>query len=183
MEESVDIKRKNQVLLNELNAVSPDNSMHIKLSSDTKTTPIMDKYYFSDKKYLIIDRAFHVGKNWTSVSLVIMRAQDLLIGNVNGRMTMTDLKKFVGTSVGEYLLDAYKISDRRYDLIKELLIASSYINNAGDAVPFEKPVRLGGQTYANQTGYGSEYNGDDLVYQGTLYGETTGFCIIGVLSD
>ena len=49
------------------------------------------------------------------------------------------------------------------------------------AIAFDLPIRLRGQTYANQTGFGSEYNGDELVYQGTLYGETTDFYIIGLI--
>lgn len=53
----------------------------------------------------------------------------------------------------------------------------------GKVVPFEKPCILGGQTNRNRIGYGWEYNGSDLVYEGTLYGETTKFLIIGVIIE
>lgn len=45
------------------------------------------------------------------------------------------------------------------------------------------PCHLGGQTFMNQTGYGSENEGDMLVHEGTLYGEVTDFQIIGVIVE
>lgn len=47
----------------------------------------------------------------------------------------------------------------------------------------ESSCHLGGQTFMNQTGYGSEYEGDMLVHEGTLYGEVTDFQIIGVIVE
>lgn len=51
----------------------------------------------------------------------------------------------------------------------------------GAQLAFEYPCLLGGQTFDNQTGFGSEFYGNELISEGTLYGETTDFIIIGVI--
>ena len=48
-------------------------------------------------------------------------------------------------------------------------------------IKFEKPYLLRAQNSNNRTGYGNEYYGYDLVYQGTLYGETTNYAFVGVI--
>jgi hypothetical protein len=92
---------------------------------------------------------------------------------------MTDLKKSAGPLIP---FNYYPESSRMYTLAKAMSIAGEKISDSEKIIPFEQPIRLGGQTYANQTGFGSEYNGDSLVTQGTLYGETTSFCIIGIIA-
>ena len=52
-----------------------------------------------------------------------------------------------------------------------------------DEIIFETPFLLRAQNSSNRTGYGNEYNGYDLVYEGTLYGETTKYAFIGVIIE
>lgn len=49
-----------------------------------------------------------------------------------------------------------------------------------DIIIFDMPYWFRAQNSKNRQGYGSEYNGYDLVWQGTLYGETTNYCISGI---
>ncbi len=177
------IEENTRAYLNAVFSVNQENAMHVRLYADTKTTPIMDDFYSSEKQFLVFDRAFFRGRDLTRLSLVVskMSARDVAV--LNSGLTMTDLKKTVGIGISDYTINYYKETGRLYPLIKELIRVTSLISEDDGAIPFETPIRLGGQTYANQTGFGSEYNGDIQVYQGTLYGETTGFCIIGVLTS
>lgn len=167
-------------LLNEINDVNEQNSMRVRLYEDTRTTPIMDEFYNSDKRFLVFEGIFSVGKDWTRVSLVVAKGRRN-VNLIDSKLTMTDLKKHSGTIVGERFLNGYPETSRFYSLAEEMLKAAPKLENELK-VPFETPIRLGGQTYANQTGYGSTYEGTYQVTQGTLYGETTGFYIIGIIA-
>lgn len=88
--------------------------------------------------------------------------------------------------VGDITMSQYK-SQKGYELNALLKYArkqiQEYINANGDSpaeILFTKPYLIRGQKSSNRTGYGSEYNGHTLVKQGTLYGETTNYAIVGV---
>lgn len=49
-----------------------------------------------------------------------------------------------------------------------------------DTVIFSKPYLLRAQNSSNRMGYGNVYYQDVLMYEGTLYGETTDYCIVGI---
>lgn len=160
--------------------VNTDNSMYAFLDARTKTTPIMDKFYYSKKKFLVF-RKFGITSNWKSLSLVVMRSPYQVI-KTKDILTMTGLKE----SSPEHI---YPVTYLRRllllpNLFKEL---SRYFRKGrlkmGARIPFTMPCHLGGQTFMNQTGYGSEYEGDMLVHEGTLYGEVTDFQIIGVIVE
>ena len=78
-----------------------------------------------------------------------------------------------------FMLSFIKISA----LYESYLLAKflCYFRDRGSSL--ESSCHLGGQTFMNQTGYGSEYEGDMLVHEGTLYGEVTDFQIIGVIVE
>lgn len=96
---------------------------------------------------------------------------------------MTDLKKNIRAFISETSRSYLQTGSRLYPLYRELVAASKKDVNKGDIVPFERPCLIGGQTFSDQTGFGSEYYGGDLVYQGKEYGETTKFLMIGVIID
>ena len=52
-------------------------------------------------------------------------------------------------------------------------------NITNQFLPFTKPIMIGAQTSKNRKGYGNQYCGEKLVYEGTKYGETTNFLIVG----
>ena len=99
-------------------------------------------------------------------------------------LTMTDLKKSCSTSITESSIARFKNSDktRVFPLLVDLfnLHLDDYASDDRNRIPLKMPILLGGQISSNQTGYGWEYYGEELTYQGTAYGETTKFLIIGI---
>ena len=133
----------------------------------------MDDFDNSDKKYLIFDRFILIHTKLHKMvwaSLVVTRSLYLNFEEDDG-LTMTDLKKKHGT-IGYYNTPFWP--RRLSSLCKALIKAANKMTDTEKIVAFDFPIRLGGQTYANQTGYGSEYSGAELVYQGTL---TIIFCL------
>ena len=170
--------------LNAIYQISNDNSMKVKLYDDTETTPIMDHFFHSDKMFLIFENLYFVdtpssnNRYGTRISLVVRKSKTGFRSKNDG-LTMTDLKK----SYGLYVRDYGGRHDRKTSLINEILSAVSKPSTEEGIYAFETPVRLGGQIYADQTGFGSEYYGKDLIVQGKLYGETTSFYIIGFIME
>ena len=172
--------QKTNLVLNDFAHLTEESEMRVRLHSDTRTTPIMDDFYFSKKDFLIFERIFQVNTGtrmgWLDVSLIVRRGTPE-VSVIDDGLTMTDLKKISGAVLSR---NYFPKQSRQYSLIEEMLNAANKISDMQRIVPFEHAVRLGGQTYKNQTGYGSEYRGETLVVQGTLYGETTGFYVIGI---
>ena len=46
-------------------------------------------------------------------------------------------------------------------------------------VVFPIPVQFNAQNSSNRSGYGNRYCGEELIYEGTLYGETTDYMFVG----
>ena len=81
--------------------------------------------------------------------------------------TMTQLKR--------------KQAKRLFDCIKrEFADKDIGEDDIGNMIYLEEPIMLRAQTSGNRTGYGSIYNGEKLIHEGTLYGETTSYIIKGV---
>lgn len=185
------IDESTQELLKSVFSVNADNSIRVELRSDTKTTPIMDEFFYSDKTFLIFENIFRmqhrvkgVGYIYTYFSLIVTGNRDNVNYDYNG-LTMTDLKKLYGLYIDGNSAKGRDKRSREYPLRRELSSVCKKIKNGDNSniIPFDKPCLIGGQTYRNQSGFGSEYCGDELVYQGTLYGETSKFMIIGVLVE
>lgn len=168
-----------QNYLQSINLLSDDNSTRVRLSMQTRTTPIIDSFYTSDKKFLVFDKAFILFNGWKDISIVIAKAMAGINYKDNG-MTMTDLKKCYGKYIRESSLENRSGDNRLYPLYEELIKISATPLKSGDVIPFSIPCMLRGQTYVDQTGFGSEYYGAKLVHKGKEYGETTKFFIIGV---
>jgi hypothetical protein len=121
-----------------------------------------------------------VGKKWSKVSLVVTKSTSNIKFTDSG-LTMTGLKKYANMYISDSFLNSCSESARIYPLAKEIIIASSKTCDKNYNIPFENVLRLRGQIYLNQTGYGSTYEGVHQVSQGTLYGETTSFYLIGII--
>lgn len=172
-----------QRLLNSIYEVNENNSIYVQLDAGTRTTPIMDNFYYSDKKFLVFENAFYLSDCRSRVSLVITKGCNNVNYKYNG-LTMTDLKKAVKSYIGRNTLKYLKKESRIYPLYQELTSVAKKIqkDETTNVMAFQTPCMIGGQTYTNQSGYGSEYCGEDMIYQGTLYGETSKFLIIGVIT-
>ena len=173
---------KNRKFLVSPKSISEETSMHVRLYSDTRTTPIMDEFYYSDKEYLIFDNIFYVRTDpsafWRGISLIVCGRLRYEITTIDDGLTMTDLKKVSASHIYE---GVFKDSKRLYSLEREILNATPKLTKARKIIVFGRPICLGGQIFENQTGFGSEYDGPYLVHQGTLYGEITSFYIIGMV--
>lgn len=107
----------------------------------------------------------------------------------NSALTMTDLKKEISARGyfnrlrihADYWSESKRLG-ALHGQLRGLLRKAEALAIQGDeqvAIPFETACRIGGQTFEDQTGFGWEYNGPYLVYEGKQYGETTSFYIIG----
>lgn len=162
--------------------ISRDKSTRVKLYSDTATTPIIDSFYSSDKEFLIFENAFSSWQPQTyRFSLVVVKNQPY-INSRSSNLTMTDLKKSVGTILGDYIYSVYKETSRMFPLIDEMMKVSKQALKEGSFAPFSMPCVLKGQTFRDQTGYGKEFHGDALVYEKN-YGDASSFLIIGVFIE
>ncbi len=89
----------------------------------------------------------------------------------HGDITMTDFKKGYTSSLMKYVTEEINNYKKSNKIESKQFIA------------FSSPYLLRAQNSSNRTGYGSEYNGYDLVYQGTLYGETTKYAFVGIIVE
>lgn len=179
---TIEKREATSILLQSISQVSQENSICKVLTHSTKTTPIMDKFYESDNLFLIFKEAFRVSFScYKSVSLVITKSKYGVLHHNSG-LTMTDLKQKTGAIISERALSYLPKESRLLPLYQEIIKIDETNLISGNKVPFDIPCLLGGQTFRNQSGFGSEYNGDTLVYS-KEYGETTKFLIIGVIVD
>lgn len=182
--------KNTQAFLDTIYDINVINSMHETLHSNTKTVPIIDRFYNSRiYNYLILPRFYYPRLYETSCSLdLVIRKIDRKIKYKTSAITISYLKQ----EYRKYIRDGDFLTryegEKGYPLIKAILdIPQEDITRditdpkTNRAIPFKTPIKFNAQTSQNRTGYGSEYNNGELVYQGTLYGETTQFAIIGVI--
>lgn len=168
---------------------SSEQKVYKVLSSWTKTTKVMDSFYHSENKFLILYGVyqFEIWKpsyTWVDVSLIISKSVDCPKVE-ESCPTLTEIKRISSlkrriNANGRVLAH---VPERMMPLTSEVL---STINNEGTiengkTITFKVPFKIGGQTYDDQTGYGSYYEGDDCIYEGTYYGQTTSFYVVGII--
>lgn len=163
-------------------SINEENSITEKLDRYTRTTPIMNRFALSEKEFLIIPRAYSIGAAWHHVSLIVKKARGNLSYIDNG-LVMTDLKQDVGAILYPGCLSMMSKKSRRYPLYSQLIKLGEFPLNKGNVMPFLIPCRLGGQTYANQTIVGWKFQNGEVIREGTPYGETTTFLIVGILVE
>ena len=150
--------------------------LKVSVFNDTKSVPLMDKFegINNDKPYdrLIIQHALIISDNeykFQSLDLVIERSRST---NFEGDITFTQFKKGETHGLVEYI---------KRQVNKEII---EKYKASGEMFKFEKPYLFRAQNSGNRTGYGWEWDWTDrydpIVYEGTLYGETTNYIISGV---
>lgn len=163
--------------------------LHIKLFDTSRTLNLMDEFDgIGEKNKIIYDRLVIYNENLLgyisehkafNYALIIERGKS---ENSVGNITMTDFK-------GGYLnpfIYIPKSEDPKKITLKEYIeneVTESIYNkyaDSGNAYLFSVPYRLKAQNSRNRSGYGNIYNGDLLVYEGTKYGETSNYLIVGV---
>lgn len=166
-------------ILNAIHTMKPDDIYYASLMPETKTVQLLTKFVDSKKPFLILISRVRIGLY--AGDLIIVKSQ----GHVKSRstgMTMTDIKK-AGTFT-PYTINNYADPDSTHRLTA-LCCQLKYLMDkgiqSGKTYHFNIPVALGGQTESNRTGYGNNFSiFDDDFVQGTLYGETTPFLVVGV---
>lgn len=179
---TLEMAEESSKLTKMVSKVNKDNSTVVHLYSSTRTTPIIDNFAFSDKDFLVFRHLFRLSPSWKYVSLIVVKNRTGINYTYSG-LTMTDLKKAAGTHVSKNLVEQFPKSDRLYPLYLELARISEKVAMTSGPIRFDTPCMLGGQTFREQTGFGWEYCGEEVVRYGREYGETTKFMIIGVWVD
>lgn len=149
------------------NSPIENRTLKVYVNDQSKTIKLFDQFdeltpegYYHYSRMLIRESAYY---NGCFFDLIVERLGDReSVGNI----TMTEFKK-------DERGNLYKYVDQ------ELKKHGNY--TVGDTIYFSKPFLLRAQNSRNRSGYGSMYNGDTLVYEGTLYGETTKYGFVGAI--
>ena len=137
---------------------------------DTRTVRLMDKFEGAEDdtiyKRIVLENSFYI--DGAICHLVIERANKK---EYIGDITFTDFKKGYTGKLRDHIE-----SELTPDVIKKY-------SGKNEIFYFSKPFRLRAQNSANRTGYGTEwdwsYGIGTIVYEGTLYGETTDYVFSG----
>lgn len=166
--EKIETAKKDLTKLAEFeNSPIEERTLRKKLYPDTTTVDIFDDFEeltsegFQKYKRLIFDKGFYFsGKSWRFI------VERLHTDDYVGDTTMT---KFKTGNAG-----------RLYQYAREELMKNADGLKDVKEIVFSKPYHLRAQNSSNRTGYGSIYEGDYLVHEGTEYGETTDYAFVGL---
>ena len=150
---------------------------------DSRTVKIMDEFESKDdnlkKKYSSLELCdifcIKYRKRVYWISLIIQRKpkeQQCIQSSLN----FTNLKNKLLERV--FTLD----DEGSCKIVSEIFkgIRENWQCEANDiGVVFPIPVQFNAQNSSNRSGYGNRYCGEELVYEGTLYGETTDYMFVG----
>lgn len=166
-------RRKNALINYENNKSIEDRTLRKYIGRDTKTVSLMDQFESLTEegfqKYVrIIDTGVYTYSKDKGFQFIIERLNGR---EYSGDISMTDYKNFRNAN----LYAKAKNQIKRY-------LNSNEVNPEGNIeIMFDKPYRLRAQNSNNRSGYGSIYDGSDLIRQGTLYGETTSYAVVGIV--
>lgn len=168
---------------------------------DKGSVKILDEYIKSKKQYFFIDTCFdiiHLDKIYR-INFIISNKIPIDKTIISTNITMTEFKKLYGyeycdceTLINyrkklslENRCSAPKLSVPVLDFL-ELFYTHFQKNLEGqksenDIIFFDNPISINAQSSSNRTGYGNEYYYNTLIYEGTKYGETSQFPIIGYI--
>ena len=171
------INENTENLLKRISEVKDGNSYIASIYKDTKTVSMIDQYLASKKEFLVFKDYFYFDGKWLSPVVVYTNKR---IRYYTSDLTMTNFR-MMDCSFRKNLGIKWFCNEeqREYTLIKCLFDLE--FESDKKALSFDYPCQFNAQSSSNRTGYGNEYNGEDLVSEGTKYGETTRFFIIGVL--
>lgn len=177
-ERAIEKKTKKLDEINEYNlcqkslSANSDNSYYVKLKSTTATTPIFTEFCANDYEFLILDASMPI-LNYFTYSYIIIKGGYTITEWEDDIPPVSELKSVQGqrlSSINFPRMQSLKTQ------IEQAMNEQEEIKD-GLIVPLKKSCPIGAQTQSNQQGYGyAEY-----FEQGTLYGEMTGFYVIGII--
>ncbi|MBU5471723.1 hypothetical protein KQI85_15410 [Falcatimonas sp. MSJ-15] len=166
---------------------------------DVSTIKVLDKYIQSKEQYFLITDDFNIlcGDKIYNIYFVISNKIPVDKKIVKTNVTMTEFKKIYNShfNSSERISD-YKNTLSETDRTKvpkcsmpvfdflEMFFEhfekhNEEIHSEDDIIFFDNPISINAQSSNNRTGYGNEYYYDTLIYEGTKYGETSEFPIVG----
>lgn len=170
---------------------------------DVSTVKVLDRYIKSNEQYFLITDEFNLrfkGKIYT-INFVISNKIEVGKEIIPTNITMTDFKKIYMKYVNDYdKISGYKnyVSDQKRKAVPKISMPvfdflemffkhfennlNKQSNKSEDIILFNNPISINAQSSNNRTGYGNEYYYDTLIYEGTKYGETSEFPIVGYTS-
>ena len=190
-----------QKLQDEIRNIQENQIYHAELNKQTNTVALFDAFYKQAKPYLKLGftefeykkekrgllGSFYDYINYSSrVSLILIKSWNAIRRNYR-TLTPTILKKYCDALL-THIPDNYDLR-RLFEEINSIpkqefeTITKTTGNFERKYYPLSKPISLGAQINKNLEGFGNEYCGNQLVYEGTKYGETTEFLIVGVCVD
>jgi len=173
-----------------------------KASINGSTVKILDEYIKSQKQYFYITTNFSIihDNKVFDIHFVISNKIPIDKKIVSTNITMTEFKQlFKDDFCNCYKILNYtnrlkelnrcstpKLSVAVYDFL-ELFYTHFKIHydksKNNKLILFDNPISINAQSSSNRTGYGNEYYYDTLIYEGTKYGETSEFPIVGYISE
>lgn len=163
---------------------------------DGSTIKILDKYMHSKKQYFLIKDELNIKYNnhIYSINFIISNKIRLEKTIVQTNITMTEFKKIYNTYINDYerllnfqntlsSLDRTSVPKLSVPVFDFLNIFYSHfkrhINSTAKIIFFDNPISINAQSSVNRTGYGNTYCYNTLIYEGTKYGETNSFPLVG----
>lgn len=168
------LSQEKKILLEKLSALEmkplSERSLYKTIYESTRTMKIFDEFEtltaegFQKYKRLIITNNGY-GPICKYQLIVERREGRETVGDI----TITDFKQgYHNTKLYDYIVAQIN----KYAEVNRLV--------PGIDILFDTPYALRAQNKSNRTGYGSIYHGEDLVHEGTKYGETTAYAFVGV---
>lgn len=171
-----------------------------KASIEGSTVKILDEYIKSQKQYFYITTNFNIIHENKVFDIHFIISNKIPIDKkiVSTNITMTEFKQlFKDDFCNCYKTLNYKnrleelnrcstpkLSVAVFDFLK--LFYSHFKEHYNQSknnnlILFDNPISVNAQSSSNRTGYGNEYCYDTLIYEGTKYGETSEFPIVGYI--
>lgn len=172
--------------------------------TETSTIKILDKYIESKEQYFLISDDFNIDYQNKIYDIKFVISNKIEFGKsiIRTNITMTDFKKIYNSMFNDYekivhYKNNIKDNDRTnipkftvpvLDFIElffenfETHIDSINTSSEDEIIFFDNPISINAQSSKNRTGYGNEYYYDTLIYEGTKYGETSQFPIVGYMA-
>ena len=169
---------RNQEMCKKALSMDIKNSYRKIIKRNTSTTPIITEFCKSDKEFFVLDVGMRL-PGYKNFSYIIIKNNKIISEAQENVPTMSEIKSVAGKNIQsvevprmQYLKKNILNSVKQYKTLSPKLI-----------IPFSKPCLIGGQSDANQSGYGWEWDwsyGVGDYTEGTYYGEMTGFFVIGI---
>lgn len=163
------------------------------------TIKILDRYIESKEQNFYIKDSFNIKYKECVYSINFIISNKIELGKqiIKTNITMTEFKKIYGdffcncekiinyketilpfdrTSVPKFSVPVLDFIEFFYNDFKKHFDDGNIVDKE---IYFDNPISINAQSSNNRIGYGNQYFYDTLVYEGTKYGETSQFPIIG----